>query len=112
MTEEERKIRIRDVSDFLELIGSRWRGPILSYLCESPRRFSELKDTLAGITPRILIKELRYLEMNQMVYSEKSTVAGNSVVYGLTEHGESIEPVIVAIHNWAKEHQKLILNKI
>lgn len=111
MTEEERKIRIRDVTDVLELIGNRWRGPISSYLCESPKRFSELKDTLRGITPRILIKELRYLEMNKMVYSEKSTIAGNSVVYGLTEHGESIEPVIVAIHNWAKEHRKVILNK-
>ncbi|HAS42238.1 MAG TPA: transcriptional regulator [Microscillaceae bacterium] len=105
MTEEDRKIRIRDVTDVLELIGGRWRGPILAYLCESPRRFSELKDTLEGITPRILIKELRYLEMNKMVYSEKSTISGNSVVYGLTEHGESIESVIVAIHAWAKEHR-------
>ncbi len=110
MTEEERKIRIRDVNDVLELIGSRWRGPILSYLCESPKRFSELKNTLGGITPRILIKELRYLEMNKMVYSEKSTIAGNSVVYGLTQHGESIEPVIIAIHNWAKEHREIVLS--
>ena len=84
---DERKTNIRDVSDVLELIGGRWRGSIIAYLCESPRRFSELKAELNNITPRILTRELRYLEMNKIVYLEKGTHAGNSSIYGLTVHG-------------------------
>lgn len=111
MKSKEKKIRYRDVQDVLELIGGRWRGGILATLCEGPRRFSELKAELKTITPRILIKELRYLEMNKMVFISKSTVTGNSVVYALTEHGHSIEAVIIEIHTWAVIHRKEILGK-
>lgn len=107
--EKEKEIRLRDVSDVLELIGGRWRGSILASLCECPKRFSELKSELKTITPRILIKELRYLEMNKMIYSEKSTISGNSVVYAHTEHGKSIEPLIFKIHEWAKKHREKVL---
>ncbi len=109
MKSEEKKIRARDVHDVMELIGGRWRGAILATLCEGPSRFSELKSELKTITPRVLIKELRYLEMNKMVQNSKSTVAENSVVYSLTEHGKSFEPVIAQIHKWAIVHRKEVL---
>ena len=109
--EEDKKKKIRDVTDVLELLGGRWRGPILAYLCESPMRFTELKAKLGPITPRILTKELRYLEMNKMVYSQRNTIAGNSVIYGLTEHGFSIEPVITEINIWAQKHRTKILHE-
>lgn len=109
MKSKEKKIRSRDVHDVLELIGGTWRGAILATLCEGSLRFSELKLELKTITPRVLIKELRYLEMNKMVYNSKSTVAGNSVVYSLTEHGHSIEPIIAEIHKWAIIHRKEVL---
>jgi DNA-binding HxlR family transcriptional regulator len=108
MPKREKQIRIRNLQDVLELIGGRWRGAILASLCESPKRFSELKTDLENITPRILIKELRYLEMNKMIEIQKNTLSKNSVVYSLTEHGRSIESVIVAIHQWAIEHRKKI----
>ena len=107
----ERKTNIRDVSDVLELIGGKWRGSIIAYLCESPRRFSELKAELKGITPRILTKELRYLEMNKIVYLKRGTHSGNSSVYGLTEHGLSIGPMMEEINKWAIKHRKIVLGK-
>ncbi len=104
-----REIKTRDIQDVLELIGGRWRGAILASLCEKPKRFSELKTDLGKITPRILIKELRYLEMNKMIEIEKKTLAENSVVYTLTKHGKSIESVINTIHHWAFQHRKEVL---
>ncbi len=110
MKNEEKKIRLRDVQDVLELIGGRWRGTILASLCDKPKRFSEIKLDLETITPKILIKELRYLEMNKMIIVEKSTIAENSVVYSLSKHGESVEPLIREIHKWAIKHRKEIIN--
>ena len=88
------KIQLRDIQDVLELIGGRWRAAILASLCDSPKRFSEIKEDLGYITPRILIKELRYLELNRMIIREKSTHAANSVLYSNSEHGKTIEPLI------------------
>jgi DNA-binding HxlR family transcriptional regulator len=112
MKNKEKKIRYRDVQDVLELIGGRWRGAILATLCDSPKRFSEIKTDLVSVTSRVLTKELRYLEDNLMVKKEVNTVAGNSVVYSLTEHGKSIEILIIQIHEWAVAHRSLILGKL
>lgn len=112
MEKKEIKIRIRDVQDVLELIGGRWRVVIIASLCERPKRFSELKKEIEQITPRILIKELRYLEMNLMVSIEKSTLSENSVVYSLSEHGKSFQPISIEIQKWANKHRAKILKKI
>ena len=65
------KIKLRVIQDVVELIGGRWRGSIIASLCKNPKRFSKLKNDVGKITSRILIKELRYLEMNLMVQIEK-----------------------------------------
>ena len=111
MEKQEVKIRIRDVQDVLELIGGRWRVVIIAALCERPKRFSELKKEIEHITPRILIKELRFLEMNLMVGIEKSTLSENSVVYFLTEHGKSFQPISIEIQKWANKHRSKILGR-
>jgi len=111
MEKKEIKIKIRDVQDVLELIGGRWRVVIIASLCERPKRFSELKKDVGNITPRILIKELRYLEMNQMVSIEKNTLSENSVVYTLTAHGKSFQPISEEIQKWANKHRSKILNR-
>ncbi len=112
MRNKEKKIRHRDVQDVLELIGGRWRGAILASLCDSSKRFSQLKADLGPITSRTLIKELRFLEDNLMVVAEKSIEAQNSVLYSNTLHGSTIEPVIFAIHKWSAKHRELMLKKL
>lgn len=108
----ENKLRQRDVQDAIELIGGRWRGAVLACLCEGSKRFSELKAELSPVTSKLLIKELRYLEINLMVYSEKSTKAQNSVLYSMSEHGKTIAPVIYKLQSWSLQHRGLILKKL
>lgn len=111
MDDKEITIKIRDVQDVLELIGGRWRVVIIASLCQGPKRFSELKKGIGKVTPRILIKELRYLEMNLMVRIEKGTLSNNSVLYSLTEHGKSFLPISIEIQKWANKHREKILKK-
>jgi DNA-binding HxlR family transcriptional regulator len=106
------RLRHRDVQDVIELISGRWRGEVMATLCKGPKRFSELKTELSPITSKLLIKELRFLELNLMVYSEKSTEAQNSVLYSLSEHGKTIEPVIHALQTWSLQHRSLIFKKL
>jgi DNA-binding HxlR family transcriptional regulator len=109
MINKQKNIQNRDVQDVIDLIGGRWRGAILASLCDKEKRFNELKRDLGGITPRTLTKELKYLEMNKLVIREVETESAVSVVYSLTKHGNSLEPLIGQIVAWGQMHRKIVL---
>ena len=104
-----KQIQNRDVQDVIDLIGGRWRGAILASLCDKEKRFNELKRDLGSITPRTLTKELKYLEMNKLVSREVEVSSAVSVMYRLTKHGKSLEPLIGQIVVWGQKHRKVVL---
>jgi DNA-binding HxlR family transcriptional regulator len=109
MQDKEKHLLHRDVQDVLELIGGRWRGAIMASLCGSPKRFLELKTDLKPITSRVLIKELRFLELNKLITVERSVSAANAVLYAHSEHGRSFGPIILQLRDWAVRHRQIIL---
>jgi DNA-binding HxlR family transcriptional regulator len=109
MKDKEKRLFHRDVQDALDLIGGRWRGAIMASLCNSPKRFLQLKEDLAPVTSRVLIRELRYLEQNRLITIQRSTEAENSVVYAHSEHGKSWAPVIIQLRDWAQTHRRVVL---
>ncbi len=109
MKNKQKQIQLRDVQDVIDIIGGRWRGAILASLCDKEKRFNELKRDLGAITPRTLTKELKYLEMNKLIIRKEEVENSISVVYSLTKHGESLEPLIGQIVVWGQKHRKIIL---
>ncbi len=109
MKNKQKHFQNRDVQDVIELIGGRWRGAILASLCDKEKRFNELKRDLGSITPRTLTKELKYLEMNKLIIREVESESSISVLYSLTKHGKSLEPLIGQIVVWGQKHRKVVL---
>lgn len=109
MKNKQKQMQLRDVQDVIDIIGGRWRGAILASLCDKEKRFNELKRNLGCITPRTLIRELKYLEMNKLVSREVDASSANSVFYSLTKHGKSLEPLIGQIVVWGQKHRKVVL---
>ncbi len=109
MKNKQKYIQNRDVQDVIDIIGGRWRGAILASLCDKEKRFNELKRDLGSITPTTLIKELKYLEFSKLVSREAETESAVSVVYSLTKHGKSLEPLIDQIVAWGQKHRKIVL---
>ncbi|OYU96848.1 MAG: transcriptional regulator [Bacteroidetes bacterium B1(2017)] len=99
---------IKVVADVLEIVGGKWRGPILSYLCDKPRRFNELKQILAKITSSTLTKELRYLEELKMIERIIIQESPQIIEYRMSPHGKSIKSLIEHIVNWGLEHRKIV----
>ncbi len=99
------------VADVLDVIGGRWRGPILARLCDNPQRFNELKASLKRITSSTLTKELRYLEQIKIV--ERKVISTNPVVveYHLSKHGGSIKDLIQSVIAWGLKHREVVLGK-
>lgn len=86
----------------LETIGEKWALLIVRDLLAGPRRFSDLRRSLAAITPKGLSARLRALESDGIVTRE---VAGEREVwYRLTPKGQALEPVFDALLVWGMDH--------
>ncbi|WP_111672771.1 winged helix-turn-helix transcriptional regulator [Algoriphagus litoralis] len=101
---------IRPVRDVLDIINGKWKLPILIALSFGKKRFKELERDVEGITPRMLSKELRDLEINQLVVRTVYDTIPVSVEYSLTEYGKSLDSVIVALREWGKNHRKKLFS--
>ncbi|CCH51488.1 putative HTH-type transcriptional regulator BH0655 [Fibrisoma limi BUZ 3] len=102
---------LRSISDTLELIGGKWKLLIMTLLfSESPMRFSEIQRALGTITPRMLSKELKELELNELIERRVYPTMPVSVDYRLTDYGRSLDSVMVALGDWGKQHRKRIMH--
>lgn len=76
----------------IETIGGKWEAVILWWLRRDPKRFSELKQLLPGITSKVLTAELRKLEADYLIRREAYRKPPPRVEYFLTSHGETQLP--------------------
>lgn len=88
----------------MELIGERWSLMIVRELIFGPRRFSDLRATLTGISAKVLTERLASLEEAGVLRREKLPPPASVQVYGLTEWGYAGEPVIQELGRWAAMH--------
>ncbi|MCK1441491.1 MULTISPECIES: helix-turn-helix domain-containing protein [unclassified Bradyrhizobium] len=85
----------------LDLINGRWKGVVLFHLLEAGcLRFNQLHRRLAGITQRLLTKQLRELEEVGLVLRTVYAEVPPRVEYRVTEEGESLRPVMEMLSRW------------
>ncbi|HEU4718388.1 MAG TPA: helix-turn-helix domain-containing protein [Bacteroidia bacterium] len=96
------------VRDALYVLSGKWKLPIIVALAHGHKRFKELQREIKGITARMLSKELRELEMNELVSRTVYDTTPVTVEYELTKYGETLDTVIVALRDWGLRHRKKI----
>lgn len=95
--------QICGIAKGLELIGDRWTLLIVRELLIRGRcRYTDLRNGLPGIATNLLAERLRELEQTGIVYSEQAPPPVATTLFGLTERGEALEPVIDAIAAWGR----------
>ena len=85
----------------LELLGERWAMLVLRELAYGPRRFSELKADLQGISANVLTQRLSELEARGLVRRVKLPPPASVQVYQATDWGLEAVPVIASLGKWA-----------
>ena len=80
-------------------IGGAWTPNIIWYLSHSPRRFSELKDDLKTIAPKVLSDKLKKMESDGIVERMVKNTNPPTVEYSLTKLGSEFKPILEAIVN-------------
>lgn len=81
----------------LGIIGGVWTPAIIWYLSENPRRFSELKDDIQGVSAKMLTQRLKKLEANGVIHRNVMPTSPPTVEYSLSELGLELKPAIEAI---------------
>ena len=87
----------------MELVGERWSLLVVRELMLGPRRFSELRKALAGISAKVLSERLESLERAGALVKRTLPPPANVQVYELTEWGYLAEPAIQELGRWAAQ---------
>ena len=90
----------------LELIGGKYKALILWYLSSDKLRYSQLRELLTGITPKMLTQQLRELESKQLVHREVFPIVPPKVEYSLTDLGKSLMPILIAMRDWGAGYMR------
>ncbi|MBR8742279.1 helix-turn-helix domain-containing protein [Nocardiopsis sp. MG754419] len=85
-------------------ITSKWGVLALVALSEGPRRWSELRHGIGGISEKMLAQTLRTLEGDGLVYRDSRPVVPPYVEYGLTDAGAEVTALLLPLLDWAENH--------
>ena len=99
------------VRDALDILSGKWKLPILIALSFGNLRFGKLAKQINGITDKMLSKELRELEMNELVKRTVYDTVPVVVEYSMTTYGKTLEKLIEELQAWGSMHRKRILKK-
>jgi DNA-binding HxlR family transcriptional regulator len=99
---DDRCLAVREV---LNRVGDKWSVFIVSLLGDRPRRFSELRRMIQGISQRMLTLTLRGLERDGLVTRTIYPTIPPRVDYALTPLGRTLLVPVQALATWAEEHR-------
>ncbi len=94
----------KKISQVLARVGEKWTILIIMLLTNGPRRFTEIKRTINGISQRMLTLCLRDLERDGLVKRTVFAVMPPHVEYELTPLGQSLTEPVIALGTWASTH--------
>lgn len=93
----------QSAQNVIRVLEGRWKLVILFQLFGSGvRRFSELERAIPGVSQKMLIQQLRQLELDGVVTRIVYPQVPPKVEYRLTEWGQSLCPVLDKLLSWAE----------
>ena len=97
--------------DALDIFNGKWKIAIMCSLNERKKRFKDLQRDVGKITGKMLSKELKELEINELVKRTVFDTKPVTVEYELNSYGVSLESVINELVDWGLKHRKRIFKK-
>jgi DNA-binding HxlR family transcriptional regulator len=96
------------VREVLDRVGDKWSVLVVGLLRDGPRRFSDLRRSIVGISQRMLTLTLKALERDGLVTRTVFPTIPPKVEYALTELGLTLLGPITALAEWAQGNRESI----
>jgi len=108
LSKEECLVSVNAIRDALFVLNGKWKLLLIFTIMEKSRRFNEIQQSVQGITPKILSKELKDLEENgfikRCVYPTKPV----TVIYEITPYSSTLKNVLNELRLWGNQHREMI----
>ncbi len=99
------------INDTLNVLSGKWKMPIIGSILFDKKRFTEIQRNIPKITPRMLSKELKELEINGMITRTVYDSIPVSVEYELSPSGKAITEVLDKMIDWGIKHRKAVISQ-
>ncbi len=96
------------VRDTLDVINGKWKIPIIISISVGNDRFTDIQESIPGITPKVLAKELKDLEQHKLLKRIVIEEYPIRISYRLEPYADSLTPIIYALKEWGINHRKKI----
>lgn len=93
----------------LDRIGDKWSALTVLVLSDGSCRFTELRDRIGGVTPKVLTQTLRSMELDGLLTRTVFAEVPPRVEYALTPLGDSLRGPIRAITDWAEVNKDAVM---
>lgn len=99
------------IHDVMDLLNGKWKVSIIACLCFKKMRYSELLREVKGISGRMLSRELKELEMNELITRKVLDTKPVTVEYEITDYGSTLKILTRTIADWGMKHRKKIIRR-
>jgi DNA-binding HxlR family transcriptional regulator len=93
------------------VIGGKWKPMILFYLARGPRRFGELRRLVTGISEKVLIQQLRELQLDGLVTRTDYREVPPRVDYTMTDFARTLADALLPLCEWGNANRKRVERK-
>lgn len=97
-------------SKVAKFIGDFWMLLLVRELLAGPKRYTELKGTLSGISTRTLSQKLEFAQNVGIITRREYAEAPPRVEYELTQRGKGLKSIVKAVEDYAAKEGKDIMS--
>ena len=93
----------------MQRMGDKWTPLVFLALEAGPRRFSQLRQDIGGVTPKVLTQTLRSLERDGLLTRTIYPEVPPRVEYELTALGATLLGPLAVVREWSQDHAEKII---
>lgn len=101
-------LSLKNVLDALYVLNGKWKLPLILCLMQSSKRFNEIQKEITGISPKVLAKELKDLELNYFITRNVYATTPVSIIYEATPYSRTLKNVLSELSTWGEQHREKI----
>jgi DNA-binding HxlR family transcriptional regulator len=105
VTVDRERCQLRHV---LDRVGDKWSVLVLALLGSGPRRYSELRRAIDGISQRMLTLTLQGLHRDGLITRTVTPSTPPQVHYALTPVGRTLSVEVSSLLRWSEQHDEYI----
>ena len=100
---------VKPVRDALDVISGKWKLPIIISIGVGNDRFTDIQESIPGITPKVLAKELKDLEQHKLIIRTILDEYPVKISYTLAPYADTLTPIIYSLKDWGVNHRKRLM---